>query len=300
MAGPSGPRTGRSYGCRWSASGTLVNHLATCEYQPEHVQSQALRDPACTLSTRVSRVRAQAIGFPIHMQAHILPSQQPSSLFQSSEATGGSPGSHGLGMNWLLGPDILSPLPPNIDLSSSLPATPGSSVFGQLRPEDSVSAIASGSSSPQPQILPPSILSRTSSLSRRPSGMPSGLGRSASGGGWSTARQELFENLLARLTASANLPFSWVDNPVWQTFCDEFIPAAKLPSRKVLTTRIIPRLVTELRDAAKAEAKGKNVTVQADGWTGENHHHLIAFMITAEKKVHTQLNKKIAVIHVYY
>jgi hypothetical protein len=115
--------------------------------------------------------------------------------------------------------------------------------------------------------------------------MLSGLGRSASGSGWSTARQELFENLLARLTASANLPFSWVDNPVWQTFCDEFIPAAKSPSRKALTTRIVPRLVKELQGTAKAEVKGKNVTVQADGWTGENHHHLIAFMITAEKKV---------------
>ena len=66
---------------------------------------------------------------------------------------------------------------------------------------------------------------------------------------------------------------------------DKYIPAATSPSRKVLTKRIIPKLVDELQTAAKKEARGKNATVQADGWTGGNHHHLVAFMITADKKV---------------
>ena len=29
----------------------------------------------------------------------------------------------------------------------------------------------------------------------------------------------------------------------------------------------------------------KEATIQSDGWTGVNNHHLVAFMITADKKV---------------
>jgi len=30
---------------------------------------------------------------------------------------------------------------------------------------------------------------------------------------------------------------------------------------------------------------GKEATMQSDGWTGINNHHLVAFMITMNKKV---------------
>jgi hypothetical protein len=66
---------------------------------------------------------------------------------------------------------------------------------------------------------------------------------------------------------------------------DKYIPAANSPSRKVLTKQIIPKLVDKLQNAAKKEMRGKNATLQADGWTGGNHRHLVAFMITADKKV---------------
>jgi hypothetical protein len=52
---------------------------------------------------------------------------------------------------------------------------------------------------------------------------------------------------------------------------DKYIPAANSPSQKVLTKRIIPKLVDELQNAAKKETQGKNVTLQADAWTGGNH-----------------------------
>lgn len=102
---------------------------------------------------------------------------------------------------------------------------------------------------------------------------------------WTSERQENFEKQLARLTASAGLPLSWIDNPEWHGFCEEFVPAAKSLSRKALTIRVIPKLVEQLRNESKAEVKGKHATLQADGWTGENHRHLIAFMITANQKV---------------
>jgi hypothetical protein len=90
---------------------------------------------------------------------------------------------------------------------------------------------------------------------------------------------------MARITASAGFSLSWIDNPAWLDFLDEFLPAARSPSRKVLTNRIIPAALELYQAEAKAAAKGREATIQADGWTGINHHHLIAFMITVDGKV---------------
>jgi hypothetical protein len=45
---------------------------------------------------------------------------------------------------------------------------------------------------------------------------------------WSDARQMRFEERMIRLTASAGLPLSWVENPEWLNFCTEFIPQANI------------------------------------------------------------------------
>lgn len=102
---------------------------------------------------------------------------------------------------------------------------------------------------------------------------------------WSDARQMRFEERILRLTASAGFPLSWVENPEWLNFCTEFIPQAKPPSRKVLTKRLLPRTLAELQKQAKERVSGQNVTASCDGWTGENFHHYIAFMIVARKEV---------------
>lgn len=102
---------------------------------------------------------------------------------------------------------------------------------------------------------------------------------------WGANRKKLYENRILRLTASAGFPLSWVDNPEWQTFREEFLFGSPNISRKVLTQRILREVVDEFRKATKEEVRGKEVTMQSDGWTGLNHHHLLAFMVTAEKKV---------------
>lgn len=102
---------------------------------------------------------------------------------------------------------------------------------------------------------------------------------------WTKEQQDGFEIRLARATASAGLPLAWVDNPDVEDLFEFLQPAANLPSRKVLTNRIIPRAVDEFRQWAKAEAKGYNATLESDGWTGVNHHHFISFMISVNGKV---------------
>jgi hypothetical protein len=71
----------------------------------------------------------------------------------------------------------------------------------------------------------------------------------------------------------------------WISFCEEFIPGAPSISQKVFTKCMLHNTVAELRNEAMKSVKGVEVTVQGDGWTGQNHHHLITFMVTADKKV---------------
>ncbi|TFK17562.1 hypothetical protein FA15DRAFT_604826 [Coprinopsis marcescibilis] len=75
------------------------------------------------------------------------------------------------------------------------------------------------------------------------------------------------EQKLGELTISANLPLSWVDNPQFLSFMDCFILQAKAVTRRSLN--------------------GSSVTLQADGWTGINHCHIIAFMLGINGKVYT-------------
>lgn len=136
---------------------------------------------------------------------------------------------------------------------------------------------------------------RVGSFPRLPSGR-SLSGRSSvsdfhAGGtiNWNDERQSLFEGKLIRLTASADLSFSWVENPEWLAFLREFLPQAKSPSRKVLSQRLLPQTLKVLRVDAQKRANGIKATVQCDGWTGENAHHFVAFMMTGEGQVSLNL-----------
>ena len=108
---------------------------------------------------------------------------------------------------------------------------------------------------------------------------------------WSQEMQRVFEIHIARLTAAATLPLSWVDNLEWIDLVHVIFPiTCKSPSQKVLTSRLIPLIVGQYHESAKASSKDQNATIQADGWTGINFHHLLAFMITVKKKVGSTKN----------
>ncbi|KIK73899.1 hypothetical protein PAXRUDRAFT_109554, partial [Paxillus rubicundulus Ve08.2h10] len=104
---------------------------------------------------------------------------------------------------------------------------------------------------------------------------------------WTPTDQADWETGLARLTASAGLPLRWIENPEWKKICDWFLSKAKNPSSKVLTNRIIPEVLDGLKSSAQDECRGSEATLQCDGWMGENHHHLLGFMMTAQQKLHT-------------
>ncbi|PBK86361.1 hypothetical protein ARMGADRAFT_1047859 [Armillaria gallica] len=77
-------------------------------------------------------------------------------------------------------------------------------------------------------------------------------------------RSEVRSQKTIKLMSSAGFALSWVENPEWVAFCNDFLPAAKVLSHK---------------------AAGKSVTVQCDGWSGQNHHYYVVFMATVDGKV---------------
>lgn len=259
-------------GYRLSASGTLLNHLATCKYQTAAVKERATQDPASTLrrpgaqpSRNQSRNLHRAVTLP-NLNNITSFSQLPYNVATESASNPGSP--------MVLSPLIMETGP----LAGSSQSRPTSPAITFL--PDNSGPVASGSNLLFQQIPDPTLRTAAAAAPTQPT-------TPLTGGSliWTTDRQAAFENQLARLTASAGLPLSWVDNPEWIGLCEDFLPAAKSPSWKVLTMRVIPKLVEQLRNQSMSEADGKDATLQADGWTGENHCHIIAFMITANQKV---------------
>ncbi|CAA7265738.1 unnamed protein product [Cyclocybe aegerita] len=280
------------YGYRSSAASTVLNHLANCPWVGPEIRKLAREDSSCTLvEFRADRKHTRA-GWTSHPDASL--GQGPSSSSICTPSPIYPPEQSGLLLsrtdNFEMPPGTAT-LSPLIMAGLNMPGSAPESGQGSptvsaasVNPDDSISAVFT-------RLAP---LSRLTSRGRfTPSGYSSTSPGITGAGGhpksqvWTRERQASFEKRIARLTVSANLPLSWVDNPEWIELCCDFIPGAHSPSRKVLTSRIIPNLVLEICQAAKIEVQGKNVTLQADGWTGENHRHLIAFMITTEKKVYT-------------
>lgn len=231
----------------------MLNHLRKCPHQPERVQTDA--EAECR-SRRIkgpqSSMGPPTIAIPIIQEG-------ATSLLPIDTSQG--PQLHG---NFYL------PLPfTNQQITPSGSGSSGASVRG------------SRTNSPYPDIfLPRRSGSRSSSVAASSMNYDSFTE-------WSTDRQNMFNTRLGRLTASAGLPISWIENPEFLLFCQEFVhPSAVVPSRKVMTNRILPNINREFRKKAQAVIRpGSKATVQADGWTAVNDHHLNAFMMTVDQKV---------------
>lgn len=164
----------------------------------------------------------------------------------------------------------------NLNLAAASTASQAApSLAPSLGPSDSVSAVGRRGGSVVSSVSAP--------LSRAPSRTRSQLYPLPAK--FEQERQRQFEDQFMRVVAAAGLSFSFADNIEWVRFCADFIPGAVPPSRKKVTHTILPRVVSGVREHARMAASGQEVTVQADGWTGLNNLHIIAFMINVRTKV---------------
>ena len=232
----------------------LVNHLAGCGYQPQEVRARA-QDQKGHRSPRRHRHAPAAEGaLASSSRVQLTPPPYPTPTFHVRSPSDSQQPAY-----------MLSVSRPALSSRSSFVSTSSSS----LAPSDSISVRSS---------VPPSRSRRGHRRTSSPSPVIPELS-------WSDGRQAYFEDRITRLTASAGLPLSWIENPEWLNFCTEFLPQAKSPSRKVLTRRLLPRTLAGFQGKAMERASGRNATASCDGWTGENYHHYIAFMIMVEKEV---------------
>ncbi|EIN04484.1 hypothetical protein PUNSTDRAFT_17540, partial [Punctularia strigosozonata HHB-11173 SS5] len=104
---------------------------------------------------------------------------------------------------------------------------------------------------------------------------------------WDGAMQARFESRIARITASAGLPLSWVDNLEFKAFVEDFIPAARLFSRRTLTSRILPAEVAVNRRSCVSRVKDGECTIAYDAWTGNNQQNLLPFQGHAKGEIFT-------------
>ena len=228
---------------------TLLTHLCNCELQSPQIKQWAADQKKLNVSPSCRTVVGVCTLIP--SLSHSLNSPPlPSPIFRE-----------------------------NFVSSPSCPATPPFSYLSlqqlssadSIHPSSSASVVSALTSSGYsvPSVAHQTLLSR----SRGPSGgieIPF----------WNDMKKWEFEQLLVHLMASAGLLFSWVENPEWILVCEEFLLGAPQTSQKVLTQQILHDMAAELWAEIQRSIKGKEVTLQGDGWTGLNHHHLIAFMIT--------------------
>jgi hypothetical protein len=252
----------KSRGWLRGATTTLVNHLRNCDEQLQATRSLAESQHDGISSRQGHRT---SLGLGLQFKSH----SEPNTSANHSSMSQNSP----LGFSTSRSYDSYDgSVPPSPALSFNSNFHSGSPALGYSPAvSDSYLPLTNAPSRSQSQLGLRRVQSRQSFSTP-----------------WTPQQQKSFETRIARLTASAGLPLSWVDNVEWIDFCQEFVPAAKSPSRKTLTRRLLPTAVAELRRDAKASVKGFEATVQGDGWTGENHHHLIAFMVSVEGKVHSE------------
>jgi len=233
------------------AASTLINHVKICSWQSTENRARARHErPTSPKKASSSSAVSRSIQLPWPISVYPNTSQRGSPAYLQMPPPSTVPSrSHSPALS-----------------TSSLPALP--SPYTHLLPID------------QSPLLGPDY----------PTGHNTPRSRSQSvlvddPGIWPVEVQRKFEERIARLTVSAGLPLSWVDNPEWIDFVTDFLPSARSPSWKVLTNRLIPTAAKRCQEITKLTAKGQNTTLQADGWTGSNFHHLLAFMITFNKQV---------------
>ena len=227
----------------------MLNHLRKCSYQPERVRDDA---------EAAAQIRKQQNMGP------------PTIILPIPIIQDGTTGH-------LLPVNIAQGLQPHMNTLLPLSFT-----SRQTTPSGSASSGISSRGSSRANSPHPDGLFRRQSGSRSSSVAPYSANQE-----WSADRQTTFETRLGRLTASTGSALSWIENPEFILFCQEFVhPCAIVPSRKKLTHRILPGVRREFRKKAQAAIKeGSKATVQADGWSGINDHHLNAFMMTVGQKV---------------
>ena len=97
-----------------------------------------------------------------------------------------------------------------------------------------------------------------------------------------------FENLILYMMVSNSLPFSFMENKETQDLFNFIASALKLPGRRAISERILPKSANQLMESILQIASNDKIGVTAafDGWTNIKQEHLFGVIfITSQGKV---------------
>jgi hypothetical protein len=264
-----------------AASDTMLHHLQVCSLVPELIRNRAssarqqsrsapysaspvIPTPLITGASSVLQLETNSAPIPAFFHAEVRPELSTHPLSPLDPFSPALPGPS----------TLFSPLDNNSDAGS----IPGSSV----------ASFSSTPAFPQHQISHGShirVAGLCRSFSQPPVHFHDPIVPTIP---FSADCQACFESRLCRVVASAGLPLSLTSNVEWLLLVDEFMPGVQNIKRNALTRRVLPSILWEHRKQAKASVRGCDATVQCDGWSGLNGHHLIAFMISSNNHVSTK------------
>jgi hypothetical protein len=103
--------------------------------------------------------------------------------------------------------------------------------------------------------------------------------------GLSTSETATIHCQLLHALLSANVPFSFVDDPEVNKLFKMLCPSYNLPSRKWINTDVLDKVYEEINnEIEKFVTDAKFLTLSGDGWTNVSKQSIVNFILTNEKR----------------
>lgn len=102
---------------------------------------------------------------------------------------------------------------------------------------------------------------------------------------WDPSGQQEFAEDLCKLFIACNIAWNSANNPQLLLFFSKYLPAAKIPDRRVLSGRVLDTLVGQIETEMKGQVSGKLGMGQCDGWKTGAQASIVTTSVTVEAKV---------------
>ncbi|THU84867.1 hypothetical protein K435DRAFT_590497, partial [Dendrothele bispora CBS 962.96] len=99
---------------------------------------------------------------------------------------------------------------------------------------------------------------------------------------WPRMKQDEFNADLCCLLVSGLVAWRAVENPYWKWFFSKWVPGMVLPSRKVLSGRVLEEETAKAQGEMRKETEGLYGTGQCDGWKNVAKSSLVTSMVNVE------------------
>ncbi|KAJ7735370.1 ribonuclease H-like domain-containing protein [Mycena metata] len=103
---------------------------------------------------------------------------------------------------------------------------------------------------------------------------------------WDPSGQQEFAEDLCKLFIACNIAWNSANNPQLLLFFSKYLPAAKIPDRRVLSGRVLDTLVGQIETEMKEQVSGKLGMGQCDGWKTGAQASIVTTSVTVEAKLH--------------